>query len=69
MHFAGYKIDKQQGSAVYSTGNCIQYFVMSYNDSECKNNIYFIYICTTESFVVHLKLTQQCKSAIFLFFF
>ena len=27
----------------------------------------YIYICTTESFVVHLKLTQQCKSTIFLF--
>ena len=30
-------------------------------------HILYIYICTIESFVVHLKLTQQCKSTIFLF--
>ena len=54
-----YKIDKQQGN---STGNNIQYLIITYNAKNLKKNLYiYIYL---NHFAVHLKLTQRCKSTI-----
>ena len=54
-----YKTDKQD-STIYSTGDHIQYPIMNQNRKE--------HIYKTESFAVHLKLTQHCKSTILQFF-
>ena len=40
---------------LYSTGNYIQYLVISYNGREGKKNIY-LYGCRSESLAVYLKL-------------
>ena len=47
---------------LYSTGNYIQYFVISYKGKESEREQ--IYVCITESLFLHLKLTQHCKSTI-----
>ena len=58
-----YKIDKQG----FSTGNSIQYLAITYNEKEsekeytCMNIYIYIYL---DHFVIHLKLTQYCKSTI-----
>ena len=41
---------------LYSTGNYIQYLVITYSGKESEKKI-----CITES---HLKLTQYCKSTV-----
>ena len=48
---------------VYSTGNSIQYSVMTYTGEESKTK--WIYVCVKLiHFAMHLKLTQHCKSII-----
>ena len=41
-----YRMDKQQGPILYSTGNYIQYPMINYNRKEYQKNVY---ICITES--------------------
>ena len=46
-------MDEQQGPTVYSTGNYIQYLVITYNGKEyiyvCIYMFVYIYVCITES--------------------
>ena len=58
---------------LYSTGNYIQYLVITYNEKESEKYIY-TYVCIylyihiwLNHFAVHLKLTQCCKSPILQF--
>ena len=52
---------------LYSIGNYIQYLVIIYAGKESeKEYIYFMYIYLN-LFVVHLKLTQLCKSTMLQF--
>jgi len=67
MHTTIFKIDNQQGPAVYHRE---LYPIFYYNlnskwEKALKNKIY-IYICTyiTEVLCLHLKLTKHCKSTI-----
>ena len=58
---------------LYSTENSIQYLKITYNGKEFLKRIYihihihiyiYMYIKKPNHFVVHLKLTQYCKSTI-----
>ena len=58
---------------LYSTGNYIQYLIITYNGKEYEREYIYmrIYICVyiyiymkPNCFAVHLKLTQYCKSTI-----
>ena len=42
---------------MYSTGNCIQYFVIYYKGKESEKE----YVCVWVT-VVHLKLSQYCET-------
>ena len=57
-----YKIDKQRGPTLYSTGDYIQYPIINHNEKEYEKE----YIHITELLAVHQKLTQHCKSPILL---
>ena len=46
---------------LYSTGNYIQYLIITYNGKKSKKEYTYI---TENHFDVHPKLTQQCKSTI-----
>ena len=48
---------------LYSTGNHIQYLIITYNGKEY---IFFLYI-KLNHFAVHLKLTQHCNSRMLQF--
>ena len=48
---------------LYSTGNYIQYLVITYNGKESEK----MYIWITESLAVHLTLTQLYKSSVLHF--
>ena len=43
---------------VYSTGNYIQYLVITYNGKESENDYIYIHIYVNH-FAVHMKLTQH----------
>ena len=45
---------------LYSTGNCIQYLVITYNGKESEKEYK-----ETNHFAEHLKLTQHCKSTLY----
>ena len=50
---------------LYSTGNYTRYLIITYNGKESEKE--YVYICLyVYDFSVHLKLTQYCKSPIFL---
>ena len=48
-------------SGLYSTGNYIQYLVITYNRKESEKEHIYVY---TNHFAAHLKLTQHCKLTI-----
>ena len=54
-------INKINKDLLYSTGDYIQYFVITYNKKNVKKNI-------LHHFAIHLKLIQHCISTILQFF-
>ena len=65
IHTIIYKIDNE--NLLYSTGNFTQFSVIAYMGKEfIKKKRVDICICTSDHFVVHLKLRQHCKSTILL---
>ena len=48
---------------LYSTGNYIQYLIITYSEKEHEKRIY-VYV-ELNHFAVYQKLTQHCKSTIF----
>ena len=50
---------------MHSTGNSIQYSVMTYMGKESKKEWIYVYVYLNH-FAVHLKLMEYCKSTIFL---
>ena len=51
---------------LYSTGNCTQYFVITYKGKKSEKKI-DIYVCITES-LCYTSEIQHCKSTILQFF-
>ena len=60
-----YKIDNNK-DLLNSTGNYIQYLIITYNGKESEKEYIYIYIYMN-LFAVRLKLTQHCKLTILQF--
>ena len=45
---------------LYSTGNYMQYFVITFKGKEFEKE--YVHICTYNQLAIYLKLTQHCKS-------
>ena len=54
-------MDKQQGQG-HSTGDYIQYLIITYSGKESGKEYIYIYL---NQFVVHLRLTELCISLSF----
>ena len=51
---------------MYSTGNYIQYLVITYNGKESGKEYLYLYIyMKLNHFAVYQKLMQHCKSTVF----